>query len=485
MSMIGKLRRERALLLCSSSLLAFLACSSGPPMDSSGNDGTGGSGGSPLNGKGGSPGGGAASGGAPAFGGEGSGGRPQPTGGTSTTGGAEGVGGSAAGTCGGEPLLEAGGEVFDCGALGHVFENAGRPDNRVNYIIVGDGYDEELVATTFLEHVENMLHEEQGGMFSALGEPYGRYRKFINICALKIASNDACIDNPDIGRSCDTPFDGRCEPPCGPDGTRLGVVDVNKVNRVLAQALPAALDVDWAAVSLNADTDGWWNSGGPIMVWNGAFGNRLHAASVALHEGGHTFHSLADEYGGTSVNCGEFGEVNSTADPTGESKWSHWIGYDDIRDDARPRPSNQNMNPYGTREQGVFEGSRYCDRGQYRPSRDSEMNLLPRPFNMPSIEKIITDIYSIVSPVDAHTNNDVPLVNPTSLQVRVVDAELLELEWSIDGATIGGATDECFVLPDLTPGAHEVSVRVSDPTPWVRSGRHRLALTVSWQVIIQ
>lgn len=387
-------------------------------------------------------------------------------------------------SCGSLPRLEAGGEAFDCGPQGHVFENAGRPDNRVNYVITGDGYSEDMLDTVFVEHVENMLYHEQTGQYSALGEPYARYRKFVNVCGLKVASNDGCIDNPDIGRSCDTPFDGRCDPSCAPNGTRLGSVNRGKVQNAMAELLPDFVDVDWAAVTLNGDSDGWWNSGGPIMVWNGNFGNRVNAASVALHEGGHTFHRLADEYGGSNNNCGEFQEVNSTADPTG-AKWAQWLGYDDARNDERPRPNNQSGNPYGTRVHGVYEGSRYCNSGQYRPSEHSQMNILPRPFNMPSVEKIILDIYSIVDPIDNYTDNSEPLVNPSALQVRVVDPEVIQVEWSIDGEVVAASGGECFDLPELMPGMHTVTARAYDDTPWVRRNRELLESSVSWEIVIQ
>jgi hypothetical protein len=423
-------------------------------------------------------------------GGTGAGGVPQlpGVGGTPITGGAAGTGGSTTdppgAACGNEPELPRGGEAFDCGALGHTFEDAGPPSNRVNYVIVGDGYNQASISTNFIEHVENMLYHDQAGQYSAIGEPYARYRKFVNVCGLLIPSSDNCIDNQDIGRTCDTPFDGRCNPPCGSGGTRLGTVSSQKVNAALQEHLPSNIDADWRAVSLNGDTDGWWNSGGPIMVWNGNFGNRLNAASVALHEGGHTFHRLADEYGGTSNNCNqEYNEINSTADPNA-SKWAHWLEYDDTRTDDRPRPGNQSGNPYGTRVQDAWQGSRYCDAGQYRPSQHSEMNLLPRPFNMPSVEKIILDIYAIVDPIDNHTDNSSPLQDPDVIQVRVIDPEVISLEWSVDGEIVAEAASECFAVPQLSSGSHTISVRAHDNTTWVRRNLEELEQTVSWEVVV-
>lgn len=479
------MQREKKIRTTIVPVLALLSGCGTAPVDGEGPVQTGGtssSGGAAPGGSSGSGGAGQASGGAgSSTGGATTGGSDNETGGAPATGGQPGTGGSNPSTCGGTPLLEVDGPLFDCGESGHVFEAAGPADNRVNYAILGDGYDSALIETQFIEHVENMLHHEAAGFYSAIGEPYTRYRKFINICGLKLASADACIDNADIGRSCDTLFDGRCEPPCDAGGTRLGVVSSSKVNAAIAAEVPSEVDIDWVAVTLNADADGWWNSGGSVMVWNGGYSSALQTASVALHEGGHTFHGLADEYGGTSQNCGEFQEINSTADPEGE-KWAHWLGYSDERTDTRPRPPGMDGDTYGTFEQGVFEGSRYCDAGQYRPSQDSEMNLLPQPFNMPSAEKIILDIYSIVEPIDAHTDNSARLTAPTGLQVRVVDPEVLTIEWSVDGSVAVGEVGECFVLPELSAGEHEVSVRVYDQTPWVRRDLALLEQSVTWEI---
>jgi hypothetical protein len=73
---------------------------------------------------------------------------------------------------------------LDCGPEGEVIESAGPPQNRVNFVIVGEGYDASEIETTFLEHVNGVMdrrfnHES--------GEPFARYRRFINICAMKSA----------------------------------------------------------------------------------------------------------------------------------------------------------------------------------------------------------------------------------------------------------------------------------------------------------
>src|SRR5690606_29420346 len=79
---------------------------------------------------------------------------------------------------------------LDCGANGIVLEAHGPPDNRINYIIVGDGYTASELDTTYVEHLAARMEgdEDSPGRFDPALEPYRTYRNFVNICALKIAS---------------------------------------------------------------------------------------------------------------------------------------------------------------------------------------------------------------------------------------------------------------------------------------------------------
>ena len=87
----------------------------------------------------------------------------------------------------------------------------------------------------------------------------------------------------------------------------------------------------------------WWNTGAATMLWSG--GN-ADAPGAALHEGGHGFHQLADEYGdlhGRELRheherlgpTGQvYAEVNSCGNPaTTGGKWDRWIGYNQTRRD--------------------------------------------------------------------------------------------------------------------------------------------------------
>jgi hypothetical protein len=372
-----------------------------------------------------------------------------------------GAGGQGDGCATIEPLPQV--PALDCGPQGVVFVDSGRPENRINYVIVGDGYTADQLEGLYVDHITNML-EHDAGMFGQKGEPYVRYRNYINICALKVESQEGCVDDRDTGLECDTAFDGY-----GDDASRLGIVDDGLVLSTIGDLLPNSIDVDWVGVTINAGADNWWNSGGAVMVWNGGFEPQESAASVALHEGGHAFHGLADEYAGTDTNCGSALEPNVSTDDTG-AKWSEWLGFD---------------HDPGTGLHGVHEGARYCDKGVYRPTFNSEMNQLPDFFNMPSMQKMVHDIYEVVDPIDAHTDNYRRLTNPAAVQVRLVDPDVVRLVWSIDAVEVPDATSECLALDGLEPGEHQVEAHVRDETPWVRDHREDLEQTVSWSVLVE
>jgi hypothetical protein len=70
-----------------------------------------------------------------------------------------------------------------------VIESHGPPANRVNYIIVGDGYSATELTTTLITHVNNYMTRR---FSEPIGVPYKRYRNFFNICVLQVPSTPIC-----------------------------------------------------------------------------------------------------------------------------------------------------------------------------------------------------------------------------------------------------------------------------------------------------
>ena len=377
-----------------------------------------------------------------------SGGAPAASGGGPGAAGA-GMGGSAfvagGASSGGAATLP----PLDCGAEGWAAENHGNPKNRVNYLILADGYTAATAETTLKAHIEAAFkrrfeHES--------GEPYGRYRNFVNICVMKAVSQ-----TDGIGKG-PTAFDG------GNGGDRLAAVNETKVNAYIKAKVPATFEVDWKAVVLNQNK--WENTGSYLMLWSGA---GTDAPGAALHEGGHGFHQLADEYGSQTgcqnqkASCGSSGnaesEVNSAGNcTTTDGKWDLWLG--------TTQKGLKIPDKGATGMQGTWQGSRYVGSGQYRPSCNSMMNSLfglslDTSFNSVSREQMIFSIWRAVKPIDSVDPPEGPANNPAVLKVNVVDPAVINVDWTIDGTTTvnGGPS---FSTLALAPGTHMVSAKAYD-----------------------
>jgi hypothetical protein len=355
---------------------------------------------------------------------------------------------------------------LDCGDNSIVLEAHGPPDNRINYIIVGDGYTTADLESTYVEHLASRMEgdEDSPGRFDPALEPYRTYRNFVNICALKIASPQSGIPEGSPsgnGQGCNTgsAFDG-----CGNDSTRLGFINNQKVYAAVEANLPSSIEMDWVAVMLNSSE--WWNSGGIPMVWSGGHPD---ASLAAQHEGGHGFFRLGDEYG----NCGG-NRVNVVP-----SDWEHWMGT--VQDVHADVDGDQ-----GTGLQDIYT----CDAGSgTKPTEDSVMNSLWRSsyLNSISLENAVRSIYEIIQPIDSAT--DAATTAPGVLEVRVIDPAVVRVDWSIDGGDVvaSGSTFDVSAQ-NLVAGSHTITARAWDPTPWVPldtpHGRDDLEQTVQWTISV-
>ena len=240
----------------------------------------------------------------------------------------------------------------------------------------------------------------------------------------------------------------------------------SKTDAAIASALSGTeINAEMGFVTVN-DTQ-YGGGGGKYAVYAG--GNQS-SLEIALHEVGHSFAALADEYdfgGPTTYSGGEPIQPNVTTDPTG-AKWAHWLGYE--------QP--------GVGTIGVYEGGLYSKFGIYRPSVNSKMNSLGQPFDAVSREQFILRIYDYVDPIDAHTDNSARLVNRDSVFVDVIDPAVIKVRWSVDGRTIQDGGVYAFDLSDqgYGLGTFAVTALAYDDTGWVRTDLGKLQQTVTWTI---
>jgi len=335
----------------------------------------------------------------------------------------------------------------------------GPSSNRVDIVILGDGYTQDQIAFAYTQHVDAFIKH----LFDEGEDPYPRYRKFFNIHRVDLVSNESGSDVPPEGIFRNTALDSSYYF----DKVNQYSLYVNtvKANEILNRTFQnSSFQPEVKLVTVNSTRAG--GGGGSFAVFAGGYSI---GPEVALHEMGHAFNRLADEYGGnTGWYAGsEPDDVNVTTFKSG-LKWAEWLGY----------------NQPGVGVIGTYEGASYYDHGIYSPSEKSKMRYLGQPFNAVCREKIIQDIYDRIRPLDGWMDNAKSLQNPQSIWVKTSDPNVIALEWQVNGVVIPEAKGEQFVLGDVgfAPGTYQIRVRAYDPTDWVRRGREKLEQTVAWTV---
>jgi hypothetical protein len=321
------------------------------------------------------------------------------------------------------------------------------PTNRVDMVFVGDGY----TASQMSKYASD-VNRIRNGVFAH--EPFKTYRNYFSIYRVDVVSNESGVDHdPAQGVMRDTAL-GMGFWCSGLE--RLLCIDQTKAY-AFANNAPHR-DVIFAIA--NASKYG----GAGYSNLSTVSSNNTWTNEVATHEFGHSFANLADEYftPGTTWSGGEPSDWNvstlQSAQMAAQSaKWWHWLGL----------PSRAG----GTI--GTYRGGKYAANGIWRPTNTSLMKDLGRPFNEPSIERLVFEIYRRVSPIDDHSPDDVVYTGSETLSVTpmVPVGHALSIQWFLDGEPISGATGRDLDLGALTLTACNlsVSVTVKDDTPFMRS----------------
>ena len=343
----------------------------------------------------------------------------------------------------------------------------GPTENRIDYVFVGDGYTAVELGSYNDNVMDALVH-----LFGE--EPYIRYEPYFNVHRVDVISNESGVDNDPVqGIDRDTALDMAFW--CG-GIERLLCVNVAKAKNAAA----CAPDYDVVLAVANSEKYG---GAGYIADDLATFaGGNDAAPDIAQHELGHSLGNLTDEYdyGDGSVYDGDEPEFPNVSIYTAAemasmgTKWAAWLGED---------------NPDFNGLVDTYEGAFYKQYGIYRPTVTSKMRALGNPFNLPSVEAIIFEIYRYVDPIDDSTPTDATLDGSETVYITPLQpvGDPLDIQWYIDGEMIPGATgDEVDLrLIGLGLGTHELSVKVVDNTTLVRDETQRQNLMtqqLTWSV---
>jgi hypothetical protein len=333
-------------------------------------------------------------------------------------------------------------------------------------VFVGDGYRIEDLSD-YENHVNNAINDFFGI------EPLQSYLPLFNVHRVDVISNETGVDNDPVnGIEKDTAMDMGfwCS----------GIERLLCVDTSLAWGF--ANNVPSTDTILAVANSSMYGGAGYSWAEVGTFSGANSAATdVAIHEFGHSMGNLADEYFyyGDTYSGPEPSERNasiydaSAMEKLG-TKWANWLG-------ASGGPWDGTCSTY--------EGCMYADFGIYRPSNNSMMRALDRPFNQPSAESFILEMYNIVDPLDDHTQAGVLDGSETVFVTPVEINHPMQIEWFLDGVQLDldGETSLQISTLGLSAGLYNLQVHVVDPTEWVRDEIARESImkqTVIWAVQI-
>ena len=338
----------------------------------------------------------------------------------------------------------------------------GATDNRIDIVFVGDGYTENELED-YAADVDRIIPE----FFSK--SPLQEYSPFFNVHRVDVISAESGVDNdPTQGIDRDTALGMHffCS-----NTERLLCVNVSAA-RNAANDAPAVDQILAIGNTSKYGGAGYWTSN--LATFSSS--NRS-AVEIGIHEFGHSFANLADEYatGGPTEYVGsEPAEPNvstRTADQleAARSKWYRWLDLEEV---------------------DTFEGAKYSQQGIYRPTVNSIMRTLGQDFGPVNSEQLIYQIYRQVNPIDSATPAG-SYDQDQLFQIEVVQplSHQLDVTWLLNGEPIAGATAAEFNPSawDLPEGTHELTVEVVDPTDMVRDERIRerfMSDSRSWNLTV-
>ncbi len=367
------------------------------------------------------------------------------------------------------------------------FVNSG---NRVDILVFGDGYTSAEQAL-FNTDAENL----RLAMFDYV--PYKQYANFVNWTTTFTASAQSGSDHPPYQAGCttssccadtaaqsdpkaagagifvNTAFDAKF---CTSQIHRLVTISSSKIYAAAA-AFP-----DWDQLIVIVNESIYGGSGGSIAVTTTNTSARL----IVIHEYGHTFHDLADEYTSAypgfpacsdispSANC----EVNVTNQTNASLiKWKSWI-----------TPGNPIPTPGGTAGIGLFEGARYQTTGVYRPANTCGMRSLGAQFCSICSQAYVLKLYrggwgtpaagiDLIEPgseVPSAAGNVAYAAGNTlnfSATVLRPSPDTVTLQWYLDGVPVPGATGSNYNFQQLTatPVTRSLQLRATDNSTLVKA----------------
>lgn len=333
-------------------------------------------------------------------------------------------------------------QVFDVDTLLY----NGNTNQNINLVILGDGYVSSEMdnfisdANTFKDYIFEKA-------------PFSNYKNYFNVFIIKTPSNESGVKHPATAGDCITVS----VPKSNPDNYFGSTFDAYELHRLVVPMKTSAITSvladnfpDYDQVFVIANSPYFGGSGGTYAtVTLGELSNE-----VAVHEMGHSFGGLADEYWAGSQYAEELPNLTQDNNPN-TIKWKNWLNT-------------------GTGI-GIFQ---FSGRPWYKPANGAcIMEEYNKPFCAVCSETIIEKIHQLVNPIKNYTpiSSTNTITNPVyfSLDLNKPIPNTIKTEWLLNDVNIGKNVDSVLIDPSLLIfGRNSISVSVIDTTTLSRNDKH-------------
>lgn len=351
-------------------------------------------------------------------------------------------------------------------------KNSGDDAKRINLVILSEGYKSNEL-TQFKTDAINFTT----ALFNQ--SPFKEYANYFNVHIIKVPSNESGADHPGNASDVTEPYnnlptkfvDTYFNATYDSFGVhRLLYYEIDgysanntqaKIYAVLAANFPT---YDQALILVNSLEYG--ASGGEFpMAYKG-----YYAVDVILHELGHSFANLKDEYYPIDDALATEG-INMTQETNlNLIRWKNWIGSNGI---------------------GIYQ---YFDangiaKNWYKPRhKECKMEVINKPFCSVCKEGIIEKIHSIQSPINSYepvSNTITSPGFPLDFQLNLIKPipNTLKSEWTLNSLDFATNVDAVSVLEtDVDAGINTLTVTVNDATNLLKVDNHNTfhVSTVTW-----
>ncbi len=318
----------------------------------------------------------------------------------------------------------------------------GVDDQRINFVILSDGYTNPQLST-FITDASNISDD----VFNK--SPFLEYASFFNVYAVKVPSNQSGADHPGTATDVSEP----AHPVSYVDNYFGSTFDYFNIHRLLvpenSSAIFSVLANNFPAydqIIVLTNTPYYGGSGGVFATTS----LENSASEIAIHEIGHSFAYLADEYWAGNAYANEKANMTANSNPA-TVKWSEWVGQGGINVYAHGNSGNQ--------------------ANWFRPHQSCEMRFLNQQFCAVCREAFIDRIYDLTDPIDNYSPAT-GIINftgsPLSFSLDLVTPipNTLKTIWLMNGTPIASFTDNIVLnTGDIPQGNNNIlEVQVIDTT---------------------